>query len=116
MSSDRSGPQPDTRHDSTRGAGDTCRLTAWLTGEVQGVGMRWWVRARALELGLVGSAANRPDGRVELVAEGSQADCEALLTLLRPDGATSRARPGLVTGLVERWDEPRGGLDGFRER
>ena len=53
-------------------ADSAVRLTVWLTGDVQGVGMRWWVRARALELGLVGSAANRPDGRVEVIAEGSR--------------------------------------------
>ena len=35
-----------------------CRLTAWVHGEVQGVGFRWWTRARALELGLAGSASN----------------------------------------------------------
>jgi acylphosphatase len=38
------------------------RVTAWLTGRVQGVGMRWWVRSRALELGLAGHAANLTDG------------------------------------------------------
>ena len=40
------------------------RLTAWVHGRVQGVGFRWWTRARALELGLVGHATNHPDGRV----------------------------------------------------
>jgi acylphosphatase len=51
-------------------AGQPVRLTAWLHGRVQGVGMRWWVRARALELGLSGWARNTDDGRVEVVAEG----------------------------------------------
>ncbi len=49
-------------------ASDPVRLTAWLRGRVQGVGMRWWVRSRALELGLVGTATNLDDGRVEVVA------------------------------------------------
>ncbi|MFZ1578128.1 MAG: acylphosphatase, partial [Nostocoides sp.] len=40
------------------------RLVVHLSGRVQGVGMRWWVRARALELGLVGYARNTDDGRV----------------------------------------------------
>ena len=43
---------------------DDVRLTAWVHGRVQGVGFRWWTRSRALELGLTGYAANRPDGRV----------------------------------------------------
>lgn len=104
----------DTGHDSTAAAESDVRLTAWLTGDVQGVGMRWWVRARALELGLVGSASNRQDGRVEVVTEGPRAAAEALLTLLRAPGAPGR--PGRVDGVVERWDASRGGLVGFRER
>jgi acylphosphatase len=78
---------------------------------VQGVGFRWWTRCRALELGLAGTAANLDDGRVEVVAEGPRAGCEALLAALRGGRA-----PGHVEGVVERWGEPRGGLDGFVER
>ena len=51
------------------------RLTAWVHGAVQGVGFRWWTRARALELGLVGTATNLDDGRVEVVAEGPDRLC-----------------------------------------
>lgn len=87
------------------------RLTAWVRGRVQGVGFRWWTRARALELGLVGYAANRPDSRVEVVAEGSKSAAEALLEALRGPGA-----PGHVTGVVERWSDHRGGFEGFAER
>jgi acylphosphatase len=87
------------------------RLTAWVRGHVQGVGFRWWVRSRALELGLAGSASNLADGRVEVVAEGPRAACDRLLALLR-GGET----PGMVSGVVERWTEPRGDLRGFVER
>ncbi|NDU77769.1 acylphosphatase [Actinomadura sp. DSM 109109] len=93
------------------------RLTAWVRGRVQGVGFRWWVRARALELGLAGSAANLRDGRVEVVAEGPRAACRRLLEML--DGDVSGGvpgRPGAVTGVTERWGEPRGEASGFRER
>lgn len=76
--------------------------------------MRWWVRARALELGLVGSAANRADGRVEVVAEGSREAASALLAMLRADHVPGR--PGVVGTVVWRWDPQRGGLAGFRER
>ena len=93
------------------------RLTAWLTGAVQGVGMRWWVRARALELGLVGWAANRPDGRVEVVAEGARPAAESLLALLaRLAPESTDRRPGLITGVVERWGPAKGGLTSFTER
>jgi len=87
------------------------RLTAWVSGLVQGVGFRWWTRCRALELGLVGCAGNLPDGRVEVVAEGPREACEVLLRELR-----STDPPGRVSSVVERWSPPRGGFDDFRER
>jgi acylphosphatase len=87
------------------------RLTAWARGRVQGVGFRWWVRARALELGLRGSATNLPDGRVEVVAEGGRTACEGLLKLLRGDGT-----PGHVAGVAERWSEAHDIAAGFAER
>lgn len=86
------------------------RLTATVKGRVQGVGFRWWVRARALELGLAGAATNLEDGRVEVVAEGSRPACEALLAALRAGGT-----PGRVDYVGERWGEPRGET-GFVER
>ncbi|MFJ6672338.1 acylphosphatase [Actinosynnema sp. NPDC091369] len=89
----------------------TVRLTAWVRGRVQGVGFRWWTRARALELGLVGSASNLRDGRVEVNAEGPESACRDLLTALR-----SGDTPGRVDSIVERWSEARGGLTGFVER
>jgi acylphosphatase len=88
------------------------RLTAWLHGTVQGVGMRWWIRSRALELGLAGWARNTDDGRVEVVAEGPRDAAEALLDLLR----SSPQRPGRVCSVVDRWSEPDGRMRGFAER
>jgi|SRR5690348_11779634 acylphosphatase len=93
------------------------RLTVWVRGRVQGVGFRWWVRARALELGLVGTATNLDDGRVQVDAEGPRAACEELLELL--SGPPSHNRPGTVTSVVERWSVPRDSqqrLSGFSER
>ena len=87
------------------------RLTAFVKGRVQGVGFRWWTRARALELGLVGSATNLDDGRVEVVAEGPQEAVDALLARLRGPGT-----PGQVDFVAERYAAPRGGLEGFVER
>jgi acylphosphatase len=90
---------------------DPTRLTAWVAGRVQGVGFRFWVRARALELGLAGSATNLDDGQVEVVAEGDRQACQRLLDLLRGPGT-----PGRVTRVVERWGAPLGGGTGFRAR
>ena len=87
------------------------RLTAWVHGRVQGVGFRWWTRSRALELGLTGYAANRPDGRVQVVAQGPRDACEQLLLLLQ-GGKT----PGQVDTVVVDWS-PRGeAISGFYER
>jgi acylphosphatase len=87
------------------------RLVAWVHGHVQGVGFRWWTRSRALELGLVGYAANKPDRRVHVVTEGSEAACRELLGLLR-GGDT----PGRVDLVVDSWEAARGDLTGFVER
>ena len=87
------------------------RVTVWVRGTVQGVGFRWWTRARALELGLVGRATNLDDGRVEVVAEGPEPACRALVGLLEGPGT-----PGRVRGVVQQWSPARGDLTGFAER
>lgn len=87
------------------------RLTAWVHGRVQGVGFRWWTRSRALELGLVGYAANQADGRVLVVAQGSRKACEQLLSLLQ-GGAT----PGSVETVVANFAEVGEPMSGFSER
>ena len=87
------------------------RLTAWVDGWVQGVGFRAWVRRKASGLGLAGSVTNLADGRVEVVAEGSESGCRRLLAELG-----SGATPGRVTRLTERWGAPKGDMSGFVER
>jgi len=86
------------------------RMTAFVHGQVQGVGFRWWTRSRALELGLAGSATNMTGGRVQVVAEGSRAACARLLTLLR-----GYDPPGTVALVVETYGAVRGER-GFVER
>jgi acylphosphatase len=80
--------------------------------------MRWWVRSRALEAGLVGWARNLADGRVEVVAEGSEDACRALLEQL--GGPSSDGRPGRVDTVIERWSSAAGLAEpdgfGFSER
>ena len=87
------------------------RLTAWVHGRVQGVGFRWWTRSRALELGLTGYAANRPDGRVQVVAQGPEQRCRQLLDLLQ--GGTT---PGRVDTVVADWSPAGEPISGFSER
>ena len=87
------------------------RLTAWVSGRVQGVGFRYWTREVAGELGLRGSATNLMDGRVEVVAEGPRAECEQLLAQLGGDTA-----PGFVGDVSHTWSDATGELVGFRVR
>ena len=75
---------------------DRQRLSAVVTGRVQAVGFRWWVRTIAARLSLTGWVANRDDERsVELVAEGTPAALTELERLLR------KGPPGAVVDAVE---------------
>ncbi|MEU4089133.1 acylphosphatase [Streptomyces aureus] len=91
---------------------EVSRLVVWVRGRVQGVGFRWFTRARALEIGgLSGFALNLDDGRVQVVAEGPRTGCQSLLDWLQGDDT-----PGRVDGVTEIWDTPRGIYDGFAIR
>jgi acylphosphatase len=94
---------------------DPARAVIWVHGRVHGVGFRWWTRARALELGLVGHARNAPDGRVEVFAQGPRERVEELIGLLE-EKPSSRLRPGDVTDCVTTWGPPRDGLVSFVEK
>jgi acylphosphatase len=83
------------------------RVVAVVSGHVQGVGYRYFVRGLASAAGLAGSARNLPDGRVEVVAEGPEAALRALLAALGGPEA-----PGSVTGVEHRF-EPAQGSAGF---
>ncbi len=87
------------------------RLEATVRGRVQGVGFRYFIVRRALELGVAGWVANQADGSVRCVAEGPPAALDALEAALR-DGPT-----GAIVDVV---DAVRmtgaGGLGRFRVR
>jgi acylphosphatase len=80
----------------------TQRVVAVVSGHVQGVGYRWFVQGRATASGLAGSARNLPDGRVEVVLEGSDDAVRGVVAAL--DGPDA---PGTVTGVVCRSEPPR---------
>ena len=85
----------------------TARVVAVVSGHVQGVGYRYFVRGLAAERGLTGSARNLFDGRVEVVLEGPDDDVRAAVAALSGPGA-----PGTVTSVDHR-DEPARGSSGF---
>ena len=85
------------------------RAVRWLlSGRVQGVGFRWFAREAAEELGLAGTVANLPDGRVEIEVAG---DPESLAAFRR------RVEQGPPSGRVDRVEEHEldrpGGWRGF---
>ncbi|MDE3088279.1 MAG: acylphosphatase [Chloroflexota bacterium] len=81
----------------------SARLTAIVTGLVQGVNFRWFTQRRATELGLVGYVRNRSDGAVEFVAEGARDALERLL-----DAARAGPSSAVVEHVDARWAAPTG--------
>ena len=85
------------------------RLTARLTGRVQGVGFRYWARRQANTLGVTGWIMNADDERaVEVVVEGEP---EALSEMER---RIRLGPPGAIVESVEARRGPASGeFDGF---
>jgi acylphosphatase len=71
-----------------------------ISGQVQGVGFRWFVARHARSLGLAGYARNLPDGRVEVVVSGSEDALPTFERLLRAGPASAQVQE------VERSPEP----------
>ncbi len=65
------------------------KLVASISGKVQGVGYRAYAASIASLLPIEGIVRNLPDGRVELIAEGNEADLRSLLEKLRIGPARS---------------------------
>ena len=89
------------------------RLTAAVDGHVQGVGFRWTTLTLANKLSLRGSAENRMDGTVLVVAEGPRQACEQLLAWLRGDRSSGVRRPGRVDQVDEQWGPATGEFKRF---
>ena len=85
----------------------TVRVVAVVSGHVQGVGYRWFVRGLAAERSLTGSATNLPDRSVEVVLEGAEDDVRDAVAALSGSDA-----PGTVTSVDVR-DEAARGSSGF---
>lgn len=86
------------------------RLDASITGEVQGVGFRYWVRQQATELGLTGTAANQSNGSVSVTVEGPASGVSTLLERLK-----SGATPGRVQDVEASSGRATGEFADFRE-
>jgi len=73
------------------------RLTVIYTGHVQGVGFRYTARTVAAGFEVIGTIRNLPDGRVELIAEGTRAELEAFAQALRDAGLAGFIRDEAVS-------------------
>jgi acylphosphatase len=90
---------------------DQARLHATIHGRVQGVSFRYYTAHRARELDLTGYVRNKPDGTVEVVAEGRRARLEELLSFLRVG-----PRAAFVTDVDLSWPDPTGRFGRFEVR
>jgi len=86
------------------------RLRVLISGQVQGVGFRYWVRGKAEELGLEGWVRNLEDGKVEAVFEGEEDKVRRMVGECKEGPALSKV------GKVEEIDEEAEELEGFEIR
>jgi acylphosphatase len=84
------------------------RMTIWYAGRVQGVGFRWTACDVAAGYEVVGRVLNLPDGRVELVAEGSREELEAFRSAIQKSGLG-----GFIRDETVQWSEATGEYRGF---
>jgi acylphosphatase len=86
-------------------------LHAIVQGRVQGVSFRYYAITTAQRLGLVGWVANRWDGSVETVAEGTRQALDEFLSFLH------RGSPAAMVESVDaKWHSPSGEFSSFRLR
>ena len=87
------------------------RLSARITGRVQGVGFRNFTQMRARQLGVSGWVRNETDGSVRLEAEGPRGALEDLLEAVHEGPRTAR-----VEAVDADWDDATDEFDTFRIR
>jgi acylphosphatase len=80
----------------------------FYSGHVQGVGFRYTVKSVAAGYEVTGTVRNLPDGRVELVVEGSREELEAFRQAIPEAGLKHFIRNEDVT-----WSDATGEFRGF---
>jgi len=79
-----------------------------ITGQVQGVGFRWYTTQRADSHAVTGWVRNNADGSVTVYAEGGRGAIESFLSELRSGPSSAR-----VTDMDIDWREYTGNYNGF---
>lgn len=72
----------------------------FVMGFIQGVGFRRYIKKKALSLGLKGWIKNLPDGRVEILAQGSKEDIAKLIKIAEKGNIFS-----FIKGVVVDWQK-----------
>jgi acylphosphatase len=85
------------------------RVQAVISGEVQGVGFRYFAAHVASRLDVVGTVRNLPTGDVEAVAEADEEILNLFLDALRQGPSASR-----VEDVILAWSEPSGEFGAFQ--
>jgi acylphosphatase len=84
------------------------RVTSLYSGRVQGVGFRVTVRHIAQGYDVTGTIRNLPDGRVELMAEGTPTELNDFLK-----GIDESDLSGFIAKRHDTWQTAQGNLRGF---
>jgi len=87
------------------------RVSARITGRVQGVGFRNFTQRRARRLGVTGWVRNEADGSVRLEAEGPTDALESLVEAVREGPRTAR-----VEAVDVDWSDAADAFEVFRVR
>jgi acylphosphatase len=84
------------------------RMTVFYSGRVQGVGFRYTVKTVAAGFEVRGIVRNLPDGRVELIAEGTAEELAAFGDAIRGAGLA-----GFIRDEQIRWTDANNEYSGF---
>jgi acylphosphatase len=87
------------------------RLSARITGRVQGVGFRNFTQTQARRLDVTGWVRNERDGSVRMEAEGTRKALESLA-----DAVQDGPRLAQVQAVEAEWADATGEFDAFRVR
>jgi len=80
----------------------------FISGFVQGIGFRQWIKDKAINLGLSGWVRNCPDGRVEAVFAGDREKTKEIIFLCRKGPFLAE-----VKGMDVGWKEIKEKLETF---
>ena len=104
-------PQKPSLRDSRDRTSETARVTAIVSGRVQGVFFRMHAKQKADTLGLLGCVENMQDGTVRVIAEGKDGDVRLFLK-----GLARGSKFAKVETFEVHWEKMQGTFSDFSIR